>query len=355
MEQDIDNDGVSLKEIIDHLSEIKKSILKNKYYALAFILICAASGLTASLLIKPKYTATLSFATQDDEKTGGLSSIASQFGFSVGGSSGGAFGGDNLFELLTSRSIIEKALLCPTSINGKTDNLLNLYIKTYDLSDNWKDHKLKEIRDLQFPVKQSRQSFSRAQDSILQKVCVEILKKPLLSAAKRSKKLSIGDISFVSENETLSKLFVENLMRETTDFYVETKTKITRQNYNVLKHQTDSVKAEYESAVSQRAHMADNLLNAVRPSAGIGMIKKQTDMQVAAATYMEMKKNLEIMKINLGRETPLVQVIDSPILPLEKTRLGKAKGIILGGFIGGFLIIFFFTLMHIKKTIKKDL
>jgi hypothetical protein len=37
-----------------------------------------------------------------------------------------------------------------------------------------------------------------------------------------------------------------------------------------------------------------------------------------------------LAKVTLRKETPLIQIIDRPILPLAKERFGKAKGIVLG-------------------------
>jgi hypothetical protein len=177
----------------------------------------------------------------------------------------------------------------------------------------------------------------------------------MLTVGQRSKKLSIGDITFISENETLSKLFVENLIRETTDFYVYTKTKVTRENYLKLRHQADSVKTIFNGAVSTRASQADAVPNAVRQVASVGVVRSQSNMQIAGATYGEMAKNLEVMKMTLNQETPLVQVIDAPSYPLEKQRLGKAKGILIGGFAGGALAIVWFALAYFFSLFKASL
>jgi hypothetical protein len=40
------------------------------------------------------------------------------------------------------------------------------------------------------------------------------------------------------------------------------------------------------------------------------------------------------------REEPLVQIIDQPILPLPKARLGKLKAMVMGGILFGFLCLF---------------
>jgi uncharacterized protein involved in exopolysaccharide biosynthesis len=46
-----------------------------------------------------------------------------------------------------------------------------------------------------------------------------------------------------------------------------------------------------------------------------------------------------LAKVTLRKETPLIQVIDRPILPLSKERFGKAKGILIGGFLVVFLTV----------------
>jgi hypothetical protein len=352
------SDEISLQEILQHLSVIKQKVWHRKWIVIIIAIAGAAIGLTASLLTQSTYTARLSFALQDEKGGGGslssLAGLASQFGVNVGGASS-AFGGDNLYELFTSHRLIEQTLLCPTVINGKNSNLLNLYIDTYKLQEKWSKSNKPELKNIAFPLRQKRETYTRAQDSILQSIYSTITKKPMLTVGQRGKKLSIGDISFISENETLSKLFVENLIRETTDFYVSTKTKVTRENFLKLRHQADSVKAIFNGAVSARASQADAVPNAVRQVASVGVVRSQSNMQIAGATYGEMVKNLEVMKMTLNQETPLVQVIDAPSYPLEKQRLGKAKGILIGGFAGGALAIAWLALAYFFSLFKANL
>jgi uncharacterized protein involved in exopolysaccharide biosynthesis len=52
----------------------------------------------------------------------------------------------------------------------------------------------------------------------------------------------------------------------------------------------------------------------------------------------ELVKQTELARINLRKETPLIQVIDKPILPLKKEKFGKAKGLVLGGLLAVFLV-----------------
>jgi hypothetical protein len=52
-------------------------------------------------------------------------------------------------------------------------------------------------------------------------------------------------------------------------------------------------------------------------------------VDVQANTLTELV-NSGLAKVTLRKETPLIQIIDRPILPLAKERFGKAKGIVLG-------------------------
>jgi uncharacterized protein involved in exopolysaccharide biosynthesis len=58
---------------------------------------------------------------------------------------------------------------------------------------------------------------------------------------------------------------------------------------------------------------------------------------------------LELSKVSLRKETPLVQIIDRPILPLEKDKVGKLKSFLLGGFLAGFLTILYLLFGQLNR------
>ncbi len=56
--------------------------------------------------------------------------------------------------------------------------------------------------------------------------------------------------------------------------------------------------------------------------------------------------------MSLLQETPsLIQVIDSPILPLESERVGKLKGIVLGGILSGIIVLLVISIKLIYKKV----
>jgi uncharacterized protein involved in exopolysaccharide biosynthesis len=79
--------------------------------------------------------------------------------------------------------------------------------------------------------------------------------------------------------------------------------------------------------------------------------KRQVDVQSSSAIYGEIVKNLELGKISLRQETPLIQVIDQPVLPLPVKKVTKIAGFVLGFILGGILIIGFILFKKLLKNI----
>ena len=75
--------------------------------------------------------------------------------------------------------------------------------------------------------------------------------------------------------------------------------------------------------ISDVAQMNDVNVNPLRQVTRSGVQRKQVDLQANGALYGELLKNLELAKLSLRRETPLIQVVDQPTLPLKKIKPGR--------------------------------
>lgn len=335
------SDEISLKELILKIREWWRFLLsKWKVIFLAGIL-GGAIGLIYSITKRPIYKAELSFALQDEKAGGGLGGalgIASQFGIDLGGGSvGGEFAGDNLLELMKSRSMVTKALLTPVTINNKKLTLVEYYIQSNDLRNVWEDKP--GLAGIHFLPGDDNSKFSLQQDSLLG-VFHSTLIKSNLTVDKVDKKLSIITVKVNSTDELFSKYFAETLTKVVSDFYIQTKTEKSAKNVAILQRQTDSVRRILNNNITGVATSIDVNPN---PNPFLQVLRapsqrRQTEVQVNGAILSELVKNLEVAKMSLLQETPLIQVIDSPILPLQKEKFGKLKGIVIGSLIGGFLM-----------------
>jgi hypothetical protein len=343
----IDNDEISLKELIIKIKEWV-AFLKSKWKAILIVsTIGAIIGLTIALFKKPTYKAVLTFAMEEDKGSGGgglggALGLASSFGIDLGGAGGGgAFAASNLAELMKSRLLVEKVLLEPLVINGKTITLAEYYIQIHELRDSW--DKKPNLKNIQFLPVADRSNFTLQQDSILQQIHTSLINKEHLSIMQKDKKVTILSIEVISENELFSKIFCESIAKETSDFYIETKSKKSKINVSVLQRQTDSVRNALNGAITGVANETDNVYN-LNPAfniKGAPSKRMQIDVQANTAILTNLVVQLELAKITLRKETPLIQLIDRPILPLEKGKFGKLKSIILGGFLAGFLTVLY--------------
>jgi uncharacterized protein involved in exopolysaccharide biosynthesis len=342
--QNIAEDEISLKEHILKIKDWYRFLLTKWLVIVVAGIIGGAIGVGYAFLTKPEYTANLSFALEDEKAggggLGGALGLASSLGIDLGNSAGGAFSGANLIELLKSRNIVEKALLNPITVNGKTKSLAQHFINFNELYKNWDKKPL--LKGIEFAPDADRSKFTLQQDSILGKIYESIAgANGLLSVAQKDKKISIINIEVKSTNELFSKAFTESIAQEVSSYYIEIKSKKARQNVEILQHQTDSIRAELNAAITGVAAAADNTFGLnpammVRKTPGT---RRQVDVQANTAILTQLVTNLEMAKVSLRKETPLIQVIDRPILPLKKEKIGKLKSLILGGFLAGFLIV----------------
>ena len=67
-----------------------------------------------------------------------------------------------------------------------------------------------------------------------------------------------------------------------------------------------------------------------------------------------MVQNLELSKIALKKETPLIQIVVALVLPLDKINIGIRKEIILVDLAAGVLFMIFLGLRKMVKNILKD-
>jgi hypothetical protein len=341
MNKEIPNDEISLKELINKSKEWFSYLLSQWKIILLAGIVGAGLGLAYSYSKKPIYTATLSFALEDEKSGGGLGGalgLASQFGFDLGGGGGSIFTGSNLTELFKSRSMVEQTLLSPVTFKGKVISLAEMYFQNNGWRSKWNDNP--KFKNIQFLPNNKRKQFTREHDSILG-VVYQDLSKTGLAVGQRDKKIAIITIDVSSTDELFSKYFTEALVQQVSDFYVTTKSKKARENMHILERQTDSIRRELNGAITGVAVANDNTFG-LNPAMNVRRApssRRQVDVQANTAILTELVKQTELAKVTLRKETPLIQVIDEPILPLAQQKFGKAKGIIIGGILAGLLVV----------------
>ena len=306
-------------------------------------LLLGAFGYYQGIVNKQNYVAKLTFISENNgnDKLSAYSGIASQFGIDLGGnSSSGIFEGENLNEFFKSRYAVAKTLALTASLADST-TLLELYIKNHKLVEV---NKIDEIHNLQ-----KGKVASRYLDSLVNSIYNKILLSQL-KVEKKDKKVSIVTLEFQDIDEYFAKLFLEKLSDFVIDYYIIYKTKNASKNLALLQNQVDSIRNLLNLSIEKEARNVDLNVNPLKQVLKISSSKSRIDVTANSSMYGEVLKQLAIAKISLLKETPLIQIIDKPIMPLAKVGFGKIIKFLIYFFLGIFLsVLYFFGKFLLKK------
>ncbi|MEP6514104.1 MAG: hypothetical protein ABJA79_09550 [Parafilimonas sp.] len=313
-----------------------------QYFFSKWIFICAAGiaggilGFIYASFSKPTYSASVSFIlSNNSSSSGSFAGLASQFGIDLSNSGTDAFSGDNIINLMSSRSMVQKALL--ENPADKNEILLNLICRELKLNEGWqKQGRTKNA----FPFPRQQSQMTPVQDSLFRNIYKSVIEN-FLTVSKPDKDQSIYNVTTTSTNEIFSYYLTKYLVDVTSAFYIDTKTSTAKKNLTMLQHESDSLRFLLGGAITNAASETDQTFN-LNPAYQVkrsASQQSQARATVLGTAYGEIVKNLEIAKITLLRETPLYQIIDEPVLPLEMEKESRLKWMLIGGFLGGVLIL----------------
>jgi uncharacterized protein involved in exopolysaccharide biosynthesis len=319
------------KAMVSYWFGMRKLILISLFLVSALVLLY-------SFLQKQQYEATTSFILEEKSATGGggLSGLASQFGFDLGGlgAGGSIFSGDNILDILRSRHIVEKVLLSKIDSSKGGQTLADLYIPQLR-----KDIPTVDYNNVVYP-----KPLNRLQDSVLYLIYDKIVSKNLV-VDRVNKKGSIIKVTVVSESELFSKIFSDRLVFETIKLYVDQKTSVSNRNIARLEARADSLLRVLNNKSYQSASLQILDANTAFRSTAVPVELSQREKSISFALFSEVVKNLEASRMSLASQTPIINILDTAKYPLLNRK--KSIWILLGAATAAvaflsFVIAFFF-------------
>lgn len=337
-------DQFTFRELVQNLQSFLRYMLSKWRIFLGAIFLSCLCFVPYNYL-KPKvYSASTSFVLQNAESgLNEISSLASLAGVNLGGlaESSDLFQIDNIQELYRSHKMIAATLLSQADFPEGKSLLIDRYIDQRKYRRKWSD----ELNSLEF----KRELFgkSRLQDSLLLEFTDDI-RKSTLGVSKPSRKLTILNININDEDPYFAKAFNEKLVENVSHFYKSTMTEKSGKNLTILQNQADSVKLVLDNLMLELAEIQEGAPNR-NPLYKKTLVQEQKlmiDMAASSAIYETVVTNLELAKIAHRNNTPLIQIIDEPILPLPNSRWKLAKTLIYAIALG--LVIAFISLSFIR-------
>lgn len=313
--------------------------LRRKWLLLMITALAGAGlGVIYWFIQKPKYEAVTTFILEEKSTGGsGLAGLASQFGLNLGSlSSGGSiFAGDNILDILKSKKVVQQVLLSQvdnTVPGSKT--LGDYYLLFTGIKKKWKKNPL--LSDISFV--NTKNKMSPIQDSVLNFIYETIIKKNLVTERTR-KQSNIIKVRLIAPDRLFARLMTERLIEEAGKLYLDIRTGTAQENIRQLQRRSDSLllllnNKSYSAAASQLLDINPGIRSAIVPTE-IAI----RDKTVLATLYAEVTKNLEISKLLLSQQTPVIQLLDRPEYLLDDNKKGLAFLLIVFSFAACFMYI----------------
>ncbi|MDC3103930.1 Wzz/FepE/Etk N-terminal domain-containing protein [Flavobacteriales bacterium] len=342
------HNDVRLKDVILKLISIKQLLWQKKLKIIIFSLILGLLGSVYAHFKQETYVAHLTFVIDENQESAGLGAIsgmASQIGFNLAGVSSGTFSQTNIQEIITSRRVVEEALLKRGIIDGKEDLLINHHIAFNDLRKKWKST---NIENLYFTS--NREEFTLQHDSILGLAFYNLTEDNISTSIEDES--NIVKITCVSKNQDFAKLMIESLAHKLEEYYTIFQTAKSKNTLDFISLRADSVLLELKNAEYRYASYKDANFGVQRAKGLLEEIRLKRDVEILNIMYGELVKNLEISKFTLLNNKPLLNIIDSPTLPLEVNKIPIVIAFILFLILGSLLYSF---ILVVKQILNEEM
>lgn len=351
------SDEISLKEIIQKAGEWWR-YLKTQWWKIAIVgLIGGVVGFVYAGMQPITYSAKTTFVVEEGKSgssaLGGLASLAGQFGVDVGGGSGGGLlSGDNILLYFKSPSLAREVLLTRYD-SSSNQSVADVYAADYKLKEGWE--KNEKIGKINFPVKGLGTTYTRIQDSLLQKMVQTILETQF-SVGKTDKKAGFIDVIATMQNEALAKLYCERIVQLAVEKYVGIKTQRQKTTVEKLQARVDSIanllrQKTISGASLQTSSSTMDINPLYKTGTAVAVETTVRDKTMLATIFASVTQNLEIAKFTLSQETPVIQIVDTPLLPLNKEKKSRLKTAITYSFICGLFMILFLVGKRVSNYI----
>lgn len=341
----INTEDNSLKELLLNIKELTSFLMKHYKLIILISLFGGVLGFLYASNQKPTYTAKMTFVLEEAKGgasgLGGLASLAGQFGVDIGGTSGGGvLSGDNILLYFKSPSLAREVLLSPFEEKSKT-SIADFYANVYGLKKIWRNDK--NIGDISFPILETNRTYSLVQESLLKGI-IDRINSSQFSVVRADKKAAFIDVISSMQDELLAKIYCERIVQKVVDRYISIKTQ--RQNATVQKLQlrVDSIANLLKQKTMSGAYLQNSTntldINPLyRTGTTVAVETTIRDKTLLSTIFANVTQNLEMAKFTLSQETPVIQIVDSPILPLKKVKISRIKTTLQGAFLFAFIII----------------
>jgi len=352
IKESVPEDQISPKVVILKIASAKDAVLRNWKLILIFCLVGYGIGYALDIYLKKpdKYQATILFNLGGGGSPSGqgLGDVAGLLGLSSTPDAN-IFTGENFFHFVTSRPVVERALMKEVQVGNKKMLLANFYIDSSGILEHeWEN--LPKYQKFHF-TKNDPKKFSLTEQMALNDVVDGTRVRTDVYQPDRKSSFILIQVSM--EDPLLAELWANTLMETVEEVYTENLTSKTRRTLTLLKNRADSLSRILGGTENRLARQMDYSTIITDPMGKVQVNKLQRSSEFVQQLYVEAMRNVEAMKVSLVREAPLFTIIEPVKRPVDR-QADEAKRAQIGLLIGLILAFAFVYFKGVYASIMDD-
>jgi LPS O-antigen subunit length determinant protein (WzzB/FepE family) len=297
------------------LVEILKKIYKSRKFILIISFSFALLGVAVAMLSPIKFSSETIFITQNQESnSSSLSGVASLVGINLGTSN---FGGEipsSMYPQVTQSPKFKRLLL---NSNIDFDNKINL--KQY-LIDYYKLNTENDKINSDLYV------------SELENDCFEIIDEIIsVNVDQKDGFISLSSTLAVAEYSTNLTINAKEILQE---IIINNKIESANRNLIFSQQQLEQKKLIFDEIQAKLAYFSNSNLNSVNSFVINEKDKLEAEFQIINAVVTELSKQVEQVKLQVSKDTPVFSTIKEAVIPNKRTSPKRTQLVIIFGFLG---------------------
>lgn len=336
------------KDIISiDFSAFFKIIWKEKVWIVLITLLFAFGGIYFALTAREEFVSSGKILPEYQSKVGGLeqlSGLASLAGIDVGSATGGGADaiGPNLYpEVLNSTPFFLD--LFRIKVNTK-DNKEMTFGQFYDtlILDNKIEEKDTKIK---FPTSNQYIAVSYQTEKNLKDLRERI-------NAVIDKKSGLITVTVKLPDPVVATIITGYSMNFLANYITNYRTEKVKRDLNFLAERLDAAKGKYYTNQAKKAQYSDQYQLSMMKlqAADLQRERIESEYKISSTFYNTLLQKYEEAKLKLQQETPVIKVLEPPVVPNKRSEPKRAIMVLIAAFLGGILGVFFALIR--KKNYK---
>lgn len=257
-------------------------------------------------LIKPRvYTATAAFMSQSRRQSGGMSALAAQFG--VLGADQGADSPQFYVDLINRRSTLRA--LVDSSYRGQSNRSYRNLIAYYDVDGS---------------------HHGAAVDRAVRKLRDDL-------AATANTKTGVVTVTATARDPQLAQGIVQRAIDVVSTFNLQRRKSQAAAERDFAQQRLEQAQAELRAAEEQQEQFLQSNAVIGSPRLRLEAERLSRNVEMKQALYTTLAQSYEQASMDAVRDTPVLTMIENPVVPAEPDSRGLAQSVVFGA-VGGFIL-----------------